>query len=329
MKLFSHHITPTDYPLKKPFTIARGTKTHAEQLNLTVSSEGVIGRAGCIPYKRYGETRPSVTAQIIDFLETTKGRFDHALINKALPAGAARNALDCALWDYHCKKTGRDIYDLTGFERPQPLTSFFTLSLDSPAHMAHEAHDHADKKLFKMKLAGDVDDTARVMAVAAARPDAQLIVDANEGFTDEAVFQRFLDNAPSQIVLIEQPFPTGQDDKLSAVKTTIPLCADESFHDRASFDVCDGLYTAVNIKLDKTGGLTEAIAVFHEAKRRHLKIMLGCMVASSLALAPLFVLAAGADFIDMDGSLLLAQDDLTPIHADGAILYPPALELWG
>ncbi|WP_375551051.1 N-acetyl-D-Glu racemase DgcA [Rhodophyticola porphyridii] len=317
-------VTPDTFRLAEVFTIARGSRSEAHVLTARVIRDGVIGQGECVPYGRYGETRESVTAQI-EALPQGISRQD---LQDVLPAGAARNAVDCALWDWQAKQTGAPVWQLAGLPRPGPVVTAFTLSLDTPDNMRAAAAKHSFRPLLKIKL-GTPDDMPRLEAVRAGAPASRIIVDANEGWSAEV----YADLAPHLIRLgvemVEQPLPAGQDDLLSEIDRPLPVCADESCHDRASLPGLAGKYDMVNIKLDKTGGLTEALALRGAAQEAGYKVMVGCMVGSSLAMAPAMLVAQGVDLVDLDGPLLLAEDRDVPLRFDGSTVLPPAADLWG
>ena len=310
------------FRLAQVFTISRGSRTEAKVLTVALAADGFVGRGECVPYARYGETLESVAAQIKGFAGDWTGLPD------ALPAGAARNALDCAFWDHAAKKAGKRVWDLLGLPAPRPEITAYTLSLDTPDAMQVQAARNAHRPLLKIKL-GTPDDMARLEAVRRGAPDARIIVDANEGWTAEV----YAELAPHLIRLgvqmVEQPLPAGADDMLAEIARPLPVCADESCHDRASLPALRGKYDMVNIKLDKTGGLTEALALKAAAQAEGYGIMVGCMVGSSLAMAPATILAQGVAFTDLDGPLLLAEDRATPLHFDDQGVHPPAADLWG
>jgi L-alanine-DL-glutamate epimerase-like enolase superfamily enzyme len=257
-----------------------------------------------------------------------QGGLDRAGLQRAMPAGAARNALDCAYWDVNAKQTGRRAYELAGIRAPAPLTTAYTISLSSAAEMAAAAERAAWRPLLKVKLGGG-EDRARIAAVRRAAPRAEIIVDANEGWDADNFEQNLAACADAGVTLIEQPLPEGRDDALARIQRPIPVCADESVHDRASLDALTGKYDAVNIKLDKAGGLTEALALAAEAERRGFIIMVGCMVATSLSMAPAVLVAQRAHFVDLDGPLLLAKDRPEGLRYEGSLVYPPEPMLWG
>lgn len=317
-------VTHDTFRLREVFTISRGSRTEAKVLTVTVARDGVRGRGECVPYARYGETPVSVTAQIEGLPETvTRAGLQHAL-----PAGAARNAVDCALWDCEAKRAGRRVWQLASLPAPGRLVTCYTLSLDTPENMRAAAARNAQRPILKIKL-GTPDDMPRIEAVRAGAPKAKIVVDANEGWTSEI----YSDLAPHLVrlgvQLVEQPLPAGRDDMLAEIARPLPVCADESCHDRASLAGLRGKYDVVNIKLDKTGGLTEALALRDAARAEGFGVMVGCMVGSSLAMAPAVLVAQGAEVVDLDGPLLLAEDRAHPLHYDQAGVHPPDAALWG
>jgi L-Ala-D/L-Glu epimerase len=317
-------VTEDRFALAEVFTIARGSRTHADVLSVTVARDGVQGRGECVPYARYGETLASVRAQIMGL----RDGIDRAALQEALPAGAARNAVDCALWDWEAKRAGRRVWELAGLARPEPVITAFTLSLDSPEKMEAAARKHAARPVLKIKL-GTPDDMARLEAVRRGAQRATIIVDANEGWSAEV----YRDLAPHLlrlgVAMVEQPLPAGQDDMLAEIARPLPVCADESCHDRASLPALRGKYDMINIKLDKTGGLTEALALRDAARAAGFRVMVGCMVGSSLAMAPAVLVAQGAEVVDLDGPLLLAEDRAQPLRYDAGGVHPPEAALWG
>ena len=311
MKLSAERET---WPLANPFTISRGSRTETEIVVATVSDGGHAGRGECMANARYGETQESVLAELQAIApRLAEGGFDRVTLQSALPAGAARNALDCALWDLEAKRSGRPVWTLAGLAQPHPVDTAYTLSLDSAENMGKAARTHAYRPVLKLKLTGE-GDLERVAAVRENAPDARLIVDANEGWRPEMVepFSRALGKLHVQ--LIEQPLPADADGALAEMPHPIPICADESCHTRDDVGRLAGLYDVLNIKLDKTGGLTEALALRDAALRAGLRIMVGCMVSTSLAMAPALLVAQGADFVDLDGPLLLARDRAPPMR---------------
>jgi L-alanine-DL-glutamate epimerase-like enolase superfamily enzyme len=316
------------WPIAGTFRISRGAKTEAEVVVCTVSSGGAVGRGECVPYKRYGETVEGVVAA----LEAVAGRLSDGIGPEAaqalLPPGAARNALDCALWDLRAKALGQPAWRLAGLPAPRALVTAYTLSLDTPEKMGEAARAAASKPLLKLKLGGE-GDVERVEAVRAAAPTTRLVVDANEAWTPAQVAPFTAAMARLGVELIEQPLPASDDGALAGIASAVPLCADESCHDRASLPGLVGRYTHINLKLDKTGGLTEAIQLARTARSLGLGIMVGCMVGTSLAMAPAALLGGAADFVDLDGPLLLARDRVPGIAYDGSLMQPPPPALWG
>ncbi len=312
------------FPLAQVFTISRGSRTEAKVLTVRISDGGVTGWGECVPYARYDETLDSVTAEIegLPAKLTREGLYD------LLPAGAARNAVDCALWDLEAKKSGARVWDVAGLPVPGPEVTAYTLSLDTPEKMQAQAAENAFRPLLKIKL-GTPDDMPRLEAVRAGAPDATIVIDANEGWSAEV----YADLAPHLVrlgvALVEQPLPAGQDDALLGMERPVPVCADESCHDRASLPALAGKYDMINVKLDKAGGLTEALALRAEGLALGYDVMVGCMVGSSLAMAPATLLAQGAKVTDLDGPLLLAEDRAVPLKFDAEGIHPPLSTLWG
>jgi L-alanine-DL-glutamate epimerase-like enolase superfamily enzyme len=317
------------WPLAGAFTISRGSKTEAVTVVVELGDGLHRGRGECVPYARYGETPDGVVAAIEAMRAALRHGLDRAALQDAMPAGAARNALDCAFWDLNAKQAGRRVYELAGLAAPKPLVTAYTISLGTPAAMAAAAQQAASRPLLKVKLGGGGDDAARIAAVRRAAPNATLIADANEGWDEKDLARNLAACADAGVTLIEQPLTDGRDGALKRIKRPIPVCADESIHDRASLDALAGKYDAINIKLDKAGGLTEALALAAEAERRGFSIMVGCMVASSLAMAPAMLVAQRASVVDLDGPLLLAKDRPDGLQYAGGLAYPPEPALWG
>ena len=318
------------WPLAGSFTISRGSKTEAVVVVVELDTGTHRGRGESVPYARYGETPDGIVAEIDAIRPALRPDFDRAVLQRTLPAGAARNALDCAYWDVNAKQTGRRAYELAGLAAPKPVTTAYTISLDSPAAMAQAAERAAWRPLLKVKLgAGDDSDGARIAAVRRAAPRAELIVDANEGWAEEELAHNLGACADAGVTLVEQPLPEGRDNVLACIRRPIAVCADESVHDRSSLDALTGKYDAVNIKLDKAGGLTEALALAAEAERRGFAVMVGSMVATSLAVAPAMLVAQRARVVDLDGPLLLARDRPDGLRYEGSLAYPPEPALWG
>ncbi len=316
------------WPLAGVFAISRGSKTEAVVVVAELSDGTHRGRGESVPYARYGETPDGIVAAIEAERPVLRRGLDRGALQRAMPAGAARNALDCAYWDVNAKQAGRQVHELAGLGVPGPLSPANTTSLGSAAAMAAAAEQAAWRPLLKVKLGGD-DDGTRIGAVRRAAPRAQLIVDANEGWNLDNFKANLAACADAGVTLIEQPLPEGRDEALARIKHPVPVCADESVHDRASLDALTGKYDAVNIKLDKAGGLTEALALAAEAERRGFAVMVGCMVATSLAMAPAMLVAQRARWVDLDGPLLLASDRADGLRYEGSLVYPPDPVLWG
>ena len=313
------------WPLKKAFTISRGSKTSADVVVAVVRDGAFEGRGEAVPYGRYGETVAGVLEQIRNAAQHVSTRSELA---KFLKPGAALNALDCALWDLESKRSGVSVAALAGLPQPLPAITAFTLSLDTPQAMAKKAAEAKGLPLLKLKLGG-VGDDARMRAVREARPDARLIVDANEAWSPDDLADLMAAASQCRVEVIEQPLPAGNDEALRDCRRTVPVCADESVHTAADLPDLVGLYDAVNVKLDKAGGLTGAIALVREARQRNFKVMIGSMVATSLAVAPAMLLASQADWIDLDGPLLLSRDRDPGLRIAAGCISPPDPELWG
>lgn len=316
------------WPIAGAFTIARGSKTEAVVVVATVTDGAARGRGECVPYARYGESVAAVVAAVEAQRDAVAAGLSRAELQRRMPAGAARNALDCALWDLEAKRAGSRVWTLAGTGVPSVVDTACTLSLGTPDAMAAAARSLADRPLLKVKLGG-AGDAERIAAVRAAAPSAALIVDANEGWTPATLETNLAACAAAGVALIEQPLPAAADGVLEGLGSPVLLCADESFHDRSSLAAVARRYQAVNVKLDKTGGLTEALAVVGEARERGLAVMVGCMVATSLAMAPAFVLTRAAQFVDLDGPLLLARDRQPGIRYDGSAMLPYGADVWG
>ena len=317
------------WPLAGAFTISRGSKTEALVVVAELSDGTCRGRGESVPYRRYGETADGIVAAIEAMRPRLQQGLDRAALQHALRPGAARNALDCAYWDVNAKALGQRAYELAGLAAPAPLTTAYTISLGSPAAMAESAERAAWRPLLKVKLGGGDEDGKRIAAVRRAAPRADLIVDVNEGWRDDNLAENLAACADAGVTLVEQPLPEGRDQALARIKRAIPVCADESVHDRASLDALAGKYDAVNVKLDKAGGLTEALALAAAAEQRGLSVMVGCMVATSLAMAPAMLVAQRARVVDLDGPLHLAEDRPEGLRYDGSLVYPPEPVLWG
>jgi L-alanine-DL-glutamate epimerase-like enolase superfamily enzyme len=317
-------VTPEAFRLAETFTIARGSRTEAAVLTVRLDDGRYRGWGECVPYARYGETLESVTAQVCGLSEDIA----RDTLQSALPAGAARNAVDCALWDLDAHRAGCRVWELAGLPAPSPRITAFTLSLDAPDAMRAAAARNAHRPLLKIKL-GTPDDMPRLEAVRAGAPDARLIVDANEGWSAEIYAELAPHLLRLGVAMVEQPLPAGNDGMLGEIARPLPVCADESCHDRNSLPALRGKYDLVNIKLDKTGGLTEALALRDAARAEGYGVMVGCMLGSSLAMAPAVLVAQGADVVDLDGPLLLAEDRPAPLRFDAQGVHPPQPQLWG
>lgn len=316
------------FPIAGTFTISRGSKTEAEVITCAISEDGHTGRGECVPYKRYGETMDGVNDAIEAMRDRIAGGIGRTALLDAMPAGAARNAIDCALWDLEAKISGAPVATAIGAVPLSELETAYTLSLGEPETMAAQARANAARPLLKVKIGGD-NDVARIRAVRQAAPDSRIILDANEGWTDENIAANLAFAAEQGIALIEQPLPAGHDEILRHIAHPVPICADESVHEAKDLAALVGLYDAVNIKLDKSGGLTAALVLRDRARELGFSIMVGCMVGTSLAMAPAVLLAQGADFVDLDGPLLLARDRVPGLVYQGSLVSPPDTALWG
>jgi L-alanine-DL-glutamate epimerase-like enolase superfamily enzyme len=316
------------WPIAGAFTISRGAKTEAVTVVAQLRRGGHTGRGECVPYARYNET-PEATLEALTAMQEPLARgLDRRTLQAAMPAGAARNALDCALLDLEAKSSGQRVWNLLGRPAPRPCTTAYTISLGSPEAMAAATAKAAHRPLLKIKLGGE-GDGVRIAAVRKAAPESELIVDANEAWTAHNLEQNLAECAELGVTLVEQPLPAGQDEALARIRRPLAVCADESVHDRASLAGLRVRYDAVNIKLDKTGGLTEALAMADAAQALGFEIMVGCMVATSLSMAPAMLLTQQARFVDLDGPLLLAGDRDNGLRYDGSTVYPPEAALWG
>ena len=317
------------WPVAGSFTIARGSRTEAVVVSVSLEEDGFEGHGECTPYARYGETPQTVLAQIEAVAGLIEEGCSRAGLLTAMKAGAARNALDCALWDLEAKKSGVPAHVLAGIDRLSPVTTAFTISLGSPQRMAADAAAASERPILKIKLGGGDDDPARIAAVREAAPDATLIVDANEGWTPDTLIRNLDACRDAGVDCVEQPLPANADDALFGLDHEVPLCADESAHGIEELDRLAALYDMINIKLDKTGGLTGALQLVSAAKAHDLGIMVGCMLGSSLAMAPAFLLTPWSRFVDLDAPLLLAKDREPGMRYEGSIVYPPSRSLWG
>jgi L-Ala-D/L-Glu epimerase len=316
------------WPIAGSFTISRGSKTAADVVVVTLTDGPHSGRGECVPYPRYEETVPQVLEAFANAAPRIEQGFSHADVAALVAPHAARNALDCALWDLEAKRSGKPVWQLAGLPEPKPAVTAYTLSLGTPEEMGEAAARASDRPLLKLKL-GREGDAERLRLIRANAPDSRLIVDANEGWTPESLPGMLAACASVGVELVEQPLPAGNDEALRHISRAVTVCADESAHGLESLDDLVGKYDAINIKLDKTGGLTEAIALAKAARERNLKIMVGCMLATSLAMAPAMLLSPFAEVIDLDGPLLLKQDRDSGIRFEGSLMYPPPTALWG
>ena len=325
MKQLSVRAAIERWPIAGAFTISRGTKREAVTVVAEISDGTHVGRGECVPYGRYGETAEGVRDAIASVGDVT----DHKELQALLPAGAARNALDCAFWDLEAKSSRKTVAELTGLPVPRQMVTAYTISLGAPGAMASRAAAAAkNMPLLKIKLGGEGDED-RMRQIRRACPDARLIADANEAWTP-ALLERLMQvAAEADFELVEQPLPAGADDALSRLARPVPVCADEALHTRGDLRNLTGRYDAVNVKLDKTGGLTAALDLMAEARRMEFRIMVGCMVATSLSMAPAMLLAQQADWVDLDGPLLLERDREPGLRYEGALIHPPLPQLWG
>lgn len=324
MNPISIRATIEKWPIAGAFTIARGTKREAVVVVAEVSDGRRVGRGECVPYARYGETADGVRDAIASVGHVT----DRRQLQTLMPPGAARNALDCAFWDLEAKSTGQSVAELAGLSAQNPVTTAYTISLGAPADMARAAAAAETMPLLKIKLGGEGDED-RMRQIRRACPSSRLVADANEAWTPELLERLMEVAAETGFELLEQPLPAGADNVLSAIAHPLPICADEALHTRRGLHELVGRYDAVNIKLDKTGGLTEALDLIAEAHRMRFKVMVGCMVATSLSMAPAMLLASSADWVDLDGPLLLEQDRAPGLRYEGSLIYPPSPQLWG
>jgi L-alanine-DL-glutamate epimerase-like enolase superfamily enzyme len=316
------------WPTAQTFVIARGAKTEAHVLVVEIEQAGVVGRGEAVPYPRFGETMAGAIALVESARPAVEAGISRAELQGLMLASAARNAIDCALWDLEAKITGEPAWQAAGKARLEPVKTCFTLSLDTPEAMADAARTHAGRPILKLKI-GAPDDLGRVEAVRAAAPRTRLVVDANEGLSFEDLRRLLPDFAKLGIQLVEQPLKVGEDEALEGFDSPVMLCADESLRTRADLEPCARRYGCINVKLDKAGGLTEALALVAEGRARGLSLMAGCMVATSLSMAPAMIVAQGAEFVDLDGPLLLARDRQPGLVFEGSMIRPPERALWG
>ena len=326
---YSLNIHTEAWPLAGAFRISRGTRRVSDVLMVEVNDGNYVGRGECFPYARYGEDIDSVQKQLNSVRSEIEHGLDRQALLNVLAPGAARNAVDCALWDLEAKRAGLRVWDLANLPAPEPVTTVYTLGVDEPAIMGERARENSDRPRLKLKMTGDGADLERVRNIHKNAPNARLVVDANEGWSIE----QYLEYAPQfkelGVEMIEQPLPSTDDEQLSGVDRPIPVCADESCHDRATLPALVGKYDMINIKLDKTGGLTEALNLRDAALKQGLSIMVGCMIGTSLAMAPGILVAQAATIVDLDGPLLLAEDRNPGLSFTGSIIHPPEPRLWG
>lgn len=316
------------FALREAFTISRGSKTEAQVISVRITDGSHSGRGECVPYARYGETAKSVMEQVQTISPQVMSGLTRSELQTSMPPGAARNALDCAMWDLSAKQQEKRAWELAGLDEPEALTTAFTLSLDTPEKMQRAAEKNAHRPLLKLKL-GSEDDLGRLEAVRGGAPDADIIVDANEGW-DAATWLALQEPLKHLgVSMIEQPLPENDDEALLDNDRLVPICADESCHTASDLEKLAGRYDFVNIKLDKAGGLTEALKLREEATKMGFGIMAGCMVGTSLAMAPAMLFAQGAEYTDLDGPLLLAEDRKEKLRYKGSVVFPAKPKLWG
>jgi L-alanine-DL-glutamate epimerase-like enolase superfamily enzyme len=321
-------VSVESWPIRGSFTISRGSRTTADVVVVELRTEEHAGRGECVPYPRYGESPDTVQGVLDGMKRYIESGVDRETLRDVMPAGAARNAVDAALWDLEAKQDGKRVWELAGLPEPMPLATAYTLSLDSPTRMAVMAARHADRQLLKLKMGGP-EDLARVAAVRTNAPQARIIVDANEGWTVAQYRALAPELKELGVEMIEQPLPAGNDEGLAGIDRPVPVCADESCHTARDLPDLAGKYDMVNIKLDKTGGLTEALHLKRAAAADGFAIMVGCMVATSLAMAPAVLLAQDAEVVDLDGPLLLAEDRPHGLADAQGRIHPPTPALWG
>ena len=317
------------WPLRRPFAIARGARTEAVTLAVEIERDGIVGRGESVPYSRLGETPELALASANDFAKRGLPR-ERGELQERLTAGCVRNALDCAYWDLEAKESGVPVWRTAGLPEPRPLTTAYTISLDSPEAMGEQAREAAGRPLLKVKLGGDPErEPERLRSVRRGAPETRLVVDANEGWSVSTMRSLLPVLVETGVELLEQPLPEGDDGEIGLANCPVPLCADESCRTRAELERLEGRYSYVNVKLDKAGGLTEALALAREARSRGFGVFVGCMLAGSLATAPAFLLAATADYVDLDGPLYLKRDRPDGFQARGSLLIPPEHGFWG
>lgn len=325
-------IVRESFQLAEKFTISRGARTEARVLTVRLSESGCEGVGECFPYARYGETLDSVEEQMESIRHELEQSPDPDDLLNLLPCGAARNAIDCALWHLRARQADIAVWALANIPQPESVTTAYTLSLAEPQVMHAKALDHARRPLLKIKLGGEQGgqkDLERLRSVRTAAPDSTIIVDANEGWRKEDYLNLAPELVDLGVAMVEQPFPAADDEILSTIERQLPVCADESCHGVQTLSQLQGKYDMINIKLDKTGGLTEALLLREQARAQGFSVMVGCMVATSLAMAPALLVAQQAELVDLDGPLLLAEDRDWPLRFDGSVVFPADKQLWG
>lgn len=319
---------PVSWPFKSTFRFAYRVQTHAETIQVRLREGPLVGRGEALGVSYHGETVDSMLAQLTELEKKIAPSISRGDLQDMLPPGGARNAVDCALWDLDAKRARRRAWELAGLHSPAVLVTAYTLSVDTPHAMAKAAAAAQQYSLLKLKLDGDCD-LERVKAVRVARPDVRLIVDANQSWNERHLHDLVPKLAALGVELIEQPLAAGKDHVLAGIRSPVPLCADESCQTRQSLPSLLGKYEFINIKLDKAGGLTEALALAQEALAKNLKLMVGCMAGSSLSMAPAFIIGQLCAFVDLDGPLLSSADVPNPLRYEGSRMHPPEPALWG
>ena len=321
--------SPEKWELKEPFTISRGSRTHVDLLYVEITDGVYTGRGETSPTSRYGESIESETKKIETLASKITDDLTPTSLQFLMPNGGARNAVDAALWDYLAKKTGKPVWEMLGLTPPKPIETVYTISLNTPEKMAASAKKNAFRGLLKLKFGGDDDDRRASLIREAVGPECRIVLDANEAWTVEHLKDYLPVMADNNILMVEQPMPQGQDEALGEVEHIVPICADESCHTTSDLKHLKGLYEMVNIKLDKTGGLTEAAHLFHKAKAMDFEIMVGCMLGTSLGMAASHLVASHAKFVDLDAPLLIKKDRVPGLRYDGNLVYPPQRIFWG
>ncbi|KXG86538.1 N-acetyl-D-Glu racemase DgcA [Agrobacterium bohemicum] len=316
------------FPVAGSFTISRGSRTEVVVVACSITENGIKGVGECVPYTRYGESIDGVLEDIRAVSHAVSNGIDRSELQHMMKPGAARNAVDCALWDLEAKLSGTSVASRVLTASPKPIVTAYTISLGEPDAMAAKAAENASRPLLKIKT-GTQDDEARLRAVRAAAPHATIIIDANEGWTEHNIGHHFAVAKELNIALIEQPLPAGKDAILAQIERPVAICADETVHLTTDLTALRDRYDAINIKLDKTGGLTEALVMKKEAERLGFIIMVGCMLGTSLGMAPALMLAQDTAYADLDGPLLLVRDRVPGMRYEGSLVHPPEPELWG